>query len=396
MITVVLAIIALPLVLRALWDIVLSFWAWRVAPPAPDAADQQRFLVVVPAHNESSVIAAVVGDVLAQNYPRDRFDVWVIADRCDDDTAQRAEGAGARVAVRDEEPYGKGAAIAWFLTGRPLADDEALVVLDADNRIDPGLLARFSNELAAGHDALQAYLGVTNPTESPITLASSLMYWSSSRLIQLARTNVGWSCHIGGTGVCISAEALARTRGYGVSQTEDRDLELQLVEQGIKVRWLHDLKLRDEKPADIDTLARQRARWAAGKRANRRDHTARLWAAARGGSWTALDRLIELVMPSRQVSVALLGLLGVVGLAFGASGWFVSVALGTTIVTVGLVLAALAAEKVSLKHIMLTPLLMVFVVIWIPVQVLSRRQTGWFSTPHHGEEQDAGSTQDIN
>lgn len=388
--TVVLTIIAVPFLVRALWDIALSAWAWRV-PPAPEPSTSQRFLVLVAAHNEERVIAAVVSDALGQNYPSEMVDVWVIADRCDDATAANAEAVGARVAVRNEEPYGKGAAIAWFLSRRPLTEGEALVVLDADNRVTPEFLGRFAAELAAGHDALQAYLGVTNPTQSPITLASALMYWSSSRLIQLSRTNVGWSCHIGGTGVCIRGEALTRTRGYGDSQTEDRDLELQLVEVGVKVRWIHDLKLRDEKPADIDTLARQRARWAAGKRANRRDHSARLWATARAGSWTALDRLIELVMPSRQVSAALLGLLGLIGLVAAAAPWFPWVMFGTVGVTVLLVLIALAAEGVPLKHILLTPLLMVFVVIWLPVQVLSRRQQGWFSTPHTGNEEGSES-----
>lgn len=384
--TLIIAVIAAPLVLRALWDIVLSGWAWKVSPPPPSSPETHRFLVLVPAHNEEKVIAAVVTDLLAQDYQADHVDLWVIADRCDDSTAANAEAAGARVAVRDEEPYGKGAAIAWFLIRRPLTEGESLVVLDADNRVTPELLTRFSDELAAGHDALQAYLGVTNPTETPVTLASALMYWSSSRLIQLSRTNIGWSCHIGGTGVCIRGEALARTRGYGETRTEDRDLELQLVEAGIKVRWLHDLKLRDEKPADIDTLARQRARWAAGKRANRRAHTARLWGAALGGSWTAFDRLIELVMPSRQVSAVLLGLLGLVGILTGASAWLVATVLGVVAVTILLVLLALAAERIPLRHILLTPLLMVFVVIWIPVQVLSRRQQGWFSTPHTGSE----------
>jgi hypothetical protein len=88
------------------------------------------------------------------------------------------------------------------------------------------------------------------------------------------------------------------------------------------------------------------------------------------------------------VSAALLGLLGVFGVAAGAATWFVVVTFATVLITVGLVLAALAAERVPFKHIMLTPLLMVFVVIWIPVQVLSRRQTGWFSTPHHGQDQE--------
>ena len=66
-----------------------------------DAACTERIAIVVPAHNERQSIGRTLDNLLAAARADGRSDVWVIADNCDDDTAQRAETAGARVIVRE-------------------------------------------------------------------------------------------------------------------------------------------------------------------------------------------------------------------------------------------------------------------------------------------------------
>ena len=103
--------------------------------------------VVIPAHDEAAVIGKLLDDLEEQTH--EDYSVWVIADRCTDGTVDLASG---RVAVdeRRDGPDGKGAALAWHLDRHPLEPGEALVVLDADNRIPTELLARFAGELEAG------------------------------------------------------------------------------------------------------------------------------------------------------------------------------------------------------------------------------------------------------
>src|SRR3990172_719561 len=123
--------------------------------PARLTGRRRRFRVVIPAHNESRSLGGVLSDLANQHYESALVSTWVLADRCTDDTEAVASGRGAQVASRQEGPDGKGAALRWFLTGHPLDDDEALVVLDADNRVAPTLLGRFADELDANHRAPQ-------------------------------------------------------------------------------------------------------------------------------------------------------------------------------------------------------------------------------------------------
>ena len=262
--------------LLAGYNAVTALWGWRDRKVAPVSKRDLHFRVLVPAHDEESVIGGVLGDLDRSSYPRDLYEVWVLADRCTDGTAEVALGGGAKVTERSDGPPGKGAALAWYLSIHPLESDEALIVFDADNRVPPETMGRIADEMSAGHEVIQCYLDVANPEESLIAEASALSYWAGNRMVQLARSNLGWSADLGGTGMAFTSTALDDVGGFGTSLTEDQELGARLVLAGKTVEWLHDVRVRDEKPASVGVAVRQRARWMAGKR-RRRESTSDRW-----------------------------------------------------------------------------------------------------------------------
>ena len=60
-------------------------------PPA------KRFALIIAAHNEERVIAHIIDSLFMQNYHRNNYDVFVIADNCTDNTAGVAKKHGAIV-----------------------------------------------------------------------------------------------------------------------------------------------------------------------------------------------------------------------------------------------------------------------------------------------------------
>src|SRR5699024_359006 len=66
---------------------------------------QKSFLVFVPAHNEETVVAQIIDNLLHKmNYPKELLDVYVIADNCTDNTAEISRAAGAKVIEQFSAP----------------------------------------------------------------------------------------------------------------------------------------------------------------------------------------------------------------------------------------------------------------------------------------------------
>ena len=369
------------------YNAITALWGWRDRSPGAPGDRNRRFRVVIPAHDEEGVVGAVVGDIVAQGYPSGLVDVWVIADRCTDDTAEVAVTAGARVVERNEGTGGKGAALAWHLDASPLERNEALVVFDADNRVPPGVLGRFADELDAGHLVLQAYLDVSNPDASVLTTASALSYWAGNRMVQLARTNLGWSADLGGTGMCFAPAALEAVGGFGDSLTEDQELGARLAVAGIPVVWLHDVRIRDEKPATVAATVGQRARWMAGKRAVARrffgDFLRTAWHRREPGM---VDMAIRVVQPGRSFVALLSGLLTASAAVIGG-GWLFPWPwwAAATVLQVAQPIPFLLRDGVPARYVVRYPLLVVLAALWAPIRIASRRSRGWFHTPHTGD-----------
>ncbi len=367
------------------WNLGTSAWGWPRPRPAPRGDRSRRFRVVVPAHDEEAVVATLLADLAALDYPADLVETWVIADRCTDGTAAVA-ASRAKVAERTTGEGGKGSAIQWLLDAEPLAPGEALVVFDADNRVPPGTLGRLADELDAGEDVLQAYLDVANPDGSPLATASALTYWAGNRMVQQSRRRLGWPADLGGTGMAITADALTAAGGFGGGLTEDADLGVRLALAGRRVAWVHDVRVRDEKPEDLGVAVRQRARWMAGKRAVARRYAGELMRAAAARRDPGLaDMALRLIQPGRSfVALASAGFTA----ASAATGsrlllpWPVWGA--ATAAQLLVPVAFLARDGVPARYLARYPLVTLVAALWVPVRLLSRTVDRWYHTPHTG------------
>ena len=74
--------------------------------------------------------------------------------------------------------------------------------------------------------------------------------------------------------MAIPAHALDAAGGFGDDLTDDLALNIRLNLAGYQTGWLHDVRIRDEKPEDAGVAVTQRSRWVRGKRAVRRRYLA--------------------------------------------------------------------------------------------------------------------------
>lgn len=231
------------------------------------SSEKHRFALITAAHNEENVIGELVESLKNIDYPRDKFEIFVVADNCTDNTALVAKEAGARVFERcDTSKRGKGFALE-FVFEKLFKNDEQFeyfCVFDADNIVKPDFLIHMNDKINEGFRAVQGYLDSKNPTASWLTFSYSLWYWINNRVAQLSRSNLDFGCRLGGTGFAVEAK-LIKEYGWGATcLAEDTEFTLKLALDNVKVGWCHEAVVYDEKPLGMETSVNQRKRWVQG------------------------------------------------------------------------------------------------------------------------------------
>ncbi|MDU2065641.1 MAG: glycosyltransferase family 2 protein [Sporomusaceae bacterium] len=228
---------------------------------------EKTFAIIVAAHNEESVIGQLVENLNVLNYPKDLYDIYVIADNCNDKTAEIAKKAGAIVHERTNlTERGKGFAMEWMFAKLYAMEKQydAVVVFDADNLVHPAFLLEMNNRLCKGERVIQGYLDSKNPNDTWVAGTFAISFWVVNYIWHLAKYNIGLTSVLGGTGMCISMDVLKKFGWGATCLTEDMEFTMKSLLCGIRTTWAHDAIVYDEKPLTFKQSWKQRQRWAQG------------------------------------------------------------------------------------------------------------------------------------
>lgn len=243
----------------------------RSDPPAALRLD-----VVIPAHDEETVIGATLDSLAAQRGPASIGTVLVVADHCSDATVAVAEDRGAEVIDRQHGEPGKPPSLLEGLArlrDRPDRGD-AVVLLDADCICEPDVASSLAATVAAGADGAQAAYLFTDPLLGAVR--SSLRRAMALRNVVRARgaDRLGLPSLIFGSGFALRWDALdamsfanPQLEGSGDTrpQGDDMIMAIELLAAGRTVRYSRHAVVTSPAPAEDSDLGAQRLRWETGQ-----------------------------------------------------------------------------------------------------------------------------------
>ncbi len=270
-----------------------------------------RFAILVPAHNEATVIGATLKSAEKLDYPAALFETVVIADNCTDETARLAMAYRVSVLERkDEEQKGKGFALQWGFDALKKAGGfegyDAFVIIDADTIFEPHFLGAMDKRIAKGEMAIQGYYDVINPGASPMASLSYLGFALSRNLRYKGRTRLGWSSNLLGNGMCFSKEVIRRFGWDATSIVEDMEYAVMLRLNGIRVSFAPEALVFAEIPRTFKDSKIQRSRWDIGRFQVRNKYLVQLVGEAiRKRDLGYLDTAMELLIPPFSLFVVL-------------------------------------------------------------------------------------------
>lgn len=235
-------------------------------PKKRDPGNHIRFIILVPAHNEELLIGRLCKSLLQIDYPRDLYSVYVVADNCSDNTVNECSTYSVSVLERhDRDNIGKGHAISWAIEQIPLENCDAVLIVDADNVVDPEILKELNMMVCNGEQAIQCHNAVGNREDSWFTQLLYVSRTIGNHLYHHSKYKLGLSSYLMGNGICFTTELLREKGWTAFSVGEDWEYYAQLIRDGKRIGFALDAKVFHQESRSLEQATSQRLRWSSGR-----------------------------------------------------------------------------------------------------------------------------------
>ncbi|MBL6448891.1 glycosyltransferase family 2 protein [Fulvivirga sp. 29W222] len=245
----------------ALYNLTLSVAGlFYQKPPLAKVTRKNKFAVLIPAYKEDGVIFHVAKEALNQTYPKDRYEVVVIADSLQPETISKLKTLPINTCEVSFEKSTKVKAMNEAM--KRIGDDyDFVVILDADNIMEPDFLETMNNLHEQGFLAIQGRRAAKNENNS-LSYLDGLSEEINNHVYGRGGTALHLSAALKGSGMsfryAILKDMLKQMASIGGF---DRELELRLVNEGIKVKYASNAIIYDEKVEKSHVFENQRKRW---------------------------------------------------------------------------------------------------------------------------------------
>lgn len=385
----ILAGLSLLLKFPVIWFVFVALrWMFARERTWAQAEPKIRFAVVIAARNEEAVIGRLIKSLLAQEYPRELFDVFVVPNHCTDDTAGKAFRAGAEILLCTDPIRQKGDALRQAFCQLKDRNYDAYLVFDADNVVDSQYLKKTNDAFCGGARVVKGRQMALNPRASWVAGCYDLYFSLFDVFYNRPRARGGLSVKLVGTGFAVHRSVMEQLGGWDTQTiAEDAEFAAQCALSGIRVCWAPEAITYDEEPIGFGLSLRQRKRWCSGVVQVGRLMLPQMLIFGSGrlnGDMSLFLLTAQLAPLSLLLLTASRVMAGLTlpALAFTAAGYW----LGCMVLAAVLQLTQRSKERRCWQAAMLFP---VFMLSWIPLQMLAvfHKTTVWHEIGHGSAKQ---------
>ncbi|UFH54454.1 glycosyltransferase family 2 protein [Spirosoma sp. KNUC1025] len=351
--------------------------------PLTTTVDQlRRFAVLIPAYKEDSVILGSVLANLQQDYPADRYDLIVIADSFLPETLKTLSQYPIKVIPVHFEQSTVQKSISYALNSLPENEYDIVLISDADNHMAPDFLKRINQAFSQGWRVVQGHRTAKN-TNTSVAVFDAMNEEINNNLFRAGQRALGLSASLIGSGMAF--EPVLMKRALNQIQTVggyDKELEMLLAVAGIRIGYLQDAIIYDEKVQNVAVFQRQRTRWIAAQLYFIKAYFKTGIQQLVRGNGEAFNTLVKSLLFPRMILLAVLGLMALISLLVGGQSMllFAWGLLGLLMASLFISIPASLFQKITVRDFMVLPVL----IFSMFRSLLNFKQAGkkFLHTPH--------------
>ena len=227
--------------------------------PTSDDIRQKKYLVIFPAYGEDKVILHTVKSFLLQHYPHDKYSVVVVSDHMLKETNTELSKLPITLLQPQFKNSSKAKALQFAIDN--IHDNfDNIVILDADNIVQPDFLEKLNEICNQGFSAIQCHRCAKN-AENQIAQLDGISEEINNSLFRKGHNNIGLSSALIGSGMCFDYLWFKAHVHLLSTAGEDREIEKMLLIEHIYIKYVEDIDVFDEKVGNEDNFQLQRQRW---------------------------------------------------------------------------------------------------------------------------------------
>ena len=223
-----------------------------------------KVVVLIPAHNESIVIAETIKSILPQLLNEDRL--VVVADNCIDDTALIAKNLGADVIERtSQSDRGKGFALDFGLQHVRNKPTDVVVIIDADCRVFPNSIENLAYACVKYQRPIQSLnLMFAGPNPTLKAMVAQFAWLVKNKVRPLGLKALGMPCQLMGTGMAFLWDDIIYSKLASGHIVEDMKLGIDFARARKAPMFLQEALVTSVFPLTVEATKSQRTRWEHG------------------------------------------------------------------------------------------------------------------------------------
>lgn len=274
----------------------------------PKATIIRNIRIFIPGYKEDSVIIDTAKNVIRQNYPKDFFEVVIIADSFSESTLNTLRTLPIKVVEVSFEKSTKGKALQKAIEATFQTPADILLILDADNHIADGFLHAVNNAFEQGYEVVQGHRTAKN-MQTPFALLDACTEEINNHIFRRGHVAVGLPSALIGSGMAFDWQLfMSLLKDIGETSGEDKELEFRLVRLKKRVAFLDGEYVYDEKVAKTDVFSQQRSRWLATQLEFFEKYFMEGWVQLLKGNIAFFNKVFQTYLFPRVMLVAALGL----------------------------------------------------------------------------------------
>jgi cellulose synthase/poly-beta-1,6-N-acetylglucosamine synthase-like glycosyltransferase len=223
--------------------------------------NKSRIAILIPCFREDHIILDTAFQAKFHDYPESFFSVTVIADKLKPESI--AELRDIPVEIIEVNLSMKSRSLHAALESPTVVNSDLVMILDADNIMAPGCLEKVNAAYHAGFLAIQCHRTAKNKNTA-VALLDAVSEEININLFRRGPSRAGLSAAPIGSGMAFETKLLREifsSKEILENPAEDREIDMQLMRRDIKMEFLDDALVYDEKVTNAGVFELQRVRW---------------------------------------------------------------------------------------------------------------------------------------